>query len=97
MQGHPEQNDNTTDYYLANITTETNAVLANFSGTLDTLRGTKNPKGINVYQGNKKIVQGGCKGCHGNAQNADFSFITKDAPITDVDFINQPLLKSDQQ
>ena len=97
VQGHPVQNDNNTDYYLANITTETNMVLANFSGTLDTLRGTKNPKGINVYQGNKKIVQGGCKGCHGNAQNADFSFITKDAPITDVDFINQPLLKSDQQ
>lgn len=97
VQGHPQQNDNTTDYYLANIATETNAVLANFSGTLDTLRGTKNPKGINVYQGKNKIVQGGCKGCHGNAQVADFSFITKDAPITDVDFINQPLLKSDQQ
>jgi len=96
VQGHPVQNDNSTDYYLANIATETNAVLANFSGTLDTLRGGKNPKGINVYQGENKIVQGGCKGCHGNAQNADFSFITKDAPITDVDFINQPLLKRDR-
>jgi len=96
IQGHPAPNDNSTDYYLANIATETNAVLANFSGTLDALRGTKNPKGINIYQGNKKIVQGGCKGCHGNAQDADFSFITKDAPITDVDFINQPLLIGDR-
>jgi hypothetical protein len=96
VQGHPAQNDNTTDYYLSNIATETNAVLANFSGTLDTQNGTKNPKGINIYQGKNKIVQGGCKGCHGNAQDADFSFITKNAPITDVDFINQPLLIGNQ-
>lgn len=96
VQGHPVQNDNTTDYYLSNIATETNAVLANFSGTLDKTTGTKDPKGINVYQGKNKIVQGGCKGCHGNAQDADFSFITKDAPINMVDFINQPLLANEQ-
>ncbi|MFY0629574.1 MAG: hypothetical protein JXR05_04275 [Flavobacteriaceae bacterium] len=97
VQGHPVQNDNTTDYYLSNIATETNAVLANFSGTLDTQRGTKDPTGINVYQRRNKIVQGGCKGCHGNAQMADFSFITKNAPIKEVDFINQPLLIKNQK
>jgi hypothetical protein len=97
VQGHPQNNANTTDYLLANIVTETNAVLANFSGTLDTLRGTKNPNEINLYQRRNKIIQGGCKGCHGNAQDADFSFITKNAPIVDVDFINQPLLKEGQQ
>lgn len=97
VQGHPQNNANTTDYFLANIATETNAVLANFSGTLDTLRGTKNPKGINLYQGpNNKFIQGGCKGCHGNAQQSDFSFITQNAPIDFVDFINQPLLKPGQ-
>tara|TARA_R110000787_G_scaffold61198_9_gene138691 strand:- start:9515 stop:11089 length:1575 start_codon:yes stop_codon:yes gene_type:complete len=96
VQGHPQNNANSTDYFLANIATETNQTLRDFSGTLDTLRGTFNPTGINLYQGKKKIVQGGCKGCHGNAQDADFSFITKNAPITDVDFINQPLLKKNQ-
>jgi hypothetical protein len=98
VQGHPRnQNDGTTDYFLSNIVTETNQTLRDFSGTLDTLRGTFNPTGINLYQGDKKIVQGGCKGCHGNAQQSDFSFITQNAPITDVDFINQPLLKNPNQ
>jgi hypothetical protein len=60
------------------------------------LRGTKNPQQINIYQGKNRIVQGGCKGCHGNAQVADFSFITKDAPIKAVDFINQSLKDSEQ-
>ena len=63
---------------------------------IDTLRGIFNPQAINLYQGKKKIVQGGCKGCHGNAQKSDFSFITQNAPIVDVDFINQPLLKEGQ-
>jgi len=94
VQGHPQNNANTTDYFLANIVTETNQTLRDFSGTLDTLRGTFNPQGINLYQGKKKIVQGGCKGCHGNAQDADFSFITKDAPFDGKpDYVNQPLLK----
>ncbi|KGL63813.1 hypothetical protein [Polaribacter sp. Hel1_85] len=96
VQGHPQNNANTTDYFLSNIVTETNQTLRDFSGTLDNLRGTFNPQAINLYQGKKKIVQGGCKGCHGNAQDADFSFITKNAPIVDVDFINQPLLKEGQ-
>tara|TARA_R110001632_G_scaffold90844_1_gene194955 strand:+ start:4782 stop:6377 length:1596 start_codon:yes stop_codon:yes gene_type:complete len=97
VQGHPQNNANTTDYFLANIATETNQTLRDFSGTLDSNNGTFNPQAINLYQGKKKkIVQGGCKGCHGNAQDADFSFITKNAPITDVDFINQPLLKKNQ-
>jgi hypothetical protein len=96
VQGHPQNNANTTDYFLSNIATETNQTLRDFSGTLDNNNGTFNPQAINLYQGKKKIVQGGCKGCHGNAQDADFSFITKNAPITDVDFINQPLLKKNQ-
>ena len=97
VQGHPQNNANTTDYFLANVVTETNQTLRDFSGTLDTLRGTFNPQAINLYQGKNKIVQGGCKGCHGNAQDADFSFITKDAPFDGKpDYVNQPLLKSGQ-
>ncbi len=97
VQGHPQNNANTTDYFLSNIVTETNQTLRDFSGSLDNTNGTFNPTAINVYQGKKKIVQGGCKGCHGNAQDADFSFVTKDAPFDGVpDLINLPLLKSDQ-
>ncbi len=96
IQGHPQNNANTTDYFLSNIVTETNQTLRDFSGSLDNTNGTFNPTAINVYQGKKTYVQGGCKGCHGNAQDADFSFITKDAPFDGVpDVINLPLLKND--
>jgi hypothetical protein len=94
VQGHPQNNANTTDYFLSNIVTETNQTLRDFSGSLDNTNGTFNPTETNVYQGKKKFVQGGCKGCHGNAQDADFSFVTKDAPFGGVpDVINLPLLK----
>ena len=97
VQGHPQDNANTTDYFLSNIVTETNQTLRDFSGSLDNENGTFNPTSINVYQGKKKFVQGGCKGCHGNAQGADFSFITNDAPFGGVpDIINEPLLKKGQ-
>jgi hypothetical protein len=97
VQGHPQNNANTTDYFLSNIVTETNQTLRDFSGSLDNDNGTFNPTSINVYQGKKKFVQGGCKGCHGNAQGADFSFITNDAPFGGIpDFINEPLLKEGQ-
>lgn len=95
VQGKPQNNDNTTDYFLANIVTETNETLRDFSGTLDNDNGTFNPMANNLFQGNKTFVQGGCKGCHGNAQDADFSFITKNAPFEGTpDVINQPLLKT---
>lgn len=98
VQGHPQNNANTTDYFLSNIATETNQTLRDFSGSLDNTNGTFNPTAINIYQGKKKIVQGGCKGCHGNAQDADFSFVTKDAPFGGIpDLINLPLLKRDQK
>lgn len=96
VQGHPQNNANTSDYFLSNVMTETNQTLRNFSGTLNS-NGTFDPTKINLYQGEKVFVQGGCKGCHGNAQSADFSFITLNAPFEgEPDFINQPLLITDE-
>lgn len=94
VQGKLQNNDDTTDYFLANIVTETNQTLRDFSGTLDAENGTFDPTATNVYKHENQFVQGGCKGCHGNAQQTDFSFITKNAPITEPDVINQPLLKT---
>ena len=92
VQGHPQNNANSSDYLLSNVMTETNQTLRNFSGTLNA-NGTFDPTKINLYQAEKVFVQGGCKGCHGNAQKADFSFITLNAPFEgQPDFINQPLL-----
>lgn len=94
VQGHPQNNANTTDYFLSNIVTETNQTLRNFAGTLNNNTGLPDLTAINLYQGKKVFVQGGCKGCHGNAQDADFSFITKNAPFDgEPDFINQPLIE----
>lgn len=94
VQGRPENSDLNNDYFLANIVTETNEVLRDFSGTLDNDNGTFDPTATNLYKRKIPYVQGGCKGCHANAQDADFSFITKNAPFDGTpDVINQPLLK----
>ncbi len=98
VQGHPENSDLGNDYFLANIVTETNEVLRDFSGTLDNDNGTFDPTATNLYQGKVPYVQGGCKGCHANAQQSDFSFITQNAPFDGTpDVINQPLLKKSLQ
>ncbi|MEP5155277.1 hypothetical protein [Planktotalea sp.] len=70
VQGTPVYPEDTidTDYFLANITTETNEVLRSFSGTLDASNGTIDPNVPNLSQGASHFVMGGCKGCHGNAQ-----------------------------
>jgi hypothetical protein len=94
VQGPANGNQDTTNFLLANIVTETNEVLANFVGTLDGINGViKNPNGVNVHKGSKSYVQGGCKGCHGNSQSTDFSFITADGPFDGKpDVVNQPIL-----
>jgi len=94
VQGLANGTQDTTDFELANIVTETNEVLANFVGTLDGLNGViGNPNGVNVRRGNQTFVQGGCLGCHGNSQKTDFSFITANAPFEGLpDVVNQPLL-----
>ncbi len=95
-QGPASNNQDTTNYLLANIVTETNEVLANFVGTLDKTNGViANPNGVNVHKGSNSFVMGGCKGCHGNSQKSDFSFITADGPFDEVDVVNQPLLIQD--
>jgi len=114
VQGSPAypQNTSEVDYFLANITTETNEVLRSFSGILNNATGTIDPQVINLFHGSDSFVMGGCKGCHGNAQvgpaqlsgeapadqttlkASDFSFITQNAPITEPDAINQPLIKT---
>lgn len=93
-QGPANGNQDTTNFLLANIVTETNEVLANFVGTLDATNGViGNPNGVNVHKGRKFFVQGGCKGCHGNSQKTDFSFITANGPFEgEPDVVNQPLL-----
>lgn len=93
VQGRPENSGGDNDYLLSNIVTETNEVLRAFSGTLNTTLGTINPTAINLRQGTTAYVAGGCKGCHANAQDADFSFITKNAPIISPDVVNQSLKK----
>ena len=104
VQGMANGNQDTTDFLLANSVTETNETLANFVGTLDNINGViKDPKGANVHKGPQFFVQGGCKGCHGNSQKTDFSFITQNAPFYEnpnkakpdtvkPDVVNQPLL-----
>ena len=57
-----------TDYYLANLVTESNEILRSFSGTLDAEKGTIKPKNTNLRVGHMSYTGGGCKGCHGNAQ-----------------------------
>ncbi len=57
-----------TDYFLANIVTETNEALRSFSGTLNNNTGTINPQNTNLRKGQTAFTGGGCKGCHGNAQ-----------------------------
>ncbi len=113
VQGRATDPKNTSDsdYFLANIVTETNEVLRSFSGTLDNTNGTINPKVFNIHKGATTYTGGGCKGCHGNAQvgpapntvsspdqakASDFSFITQNAPFGAPDGINQPLFKEDQ-
>ena len=92
VQGRPENTGGSNDYLLSNIVTETNEVLRAFSGTLDQVHGTIDPTAVNLRQGNKQYVAGGCKGCHANAQVTDFSFITKNSPFDgDPDAINQSL------
>ena len=57
-----------TDYFLANIVTETNEALRSFSGTLDAKTGVIDPQNTNIRKGPTAYTGGGCKGCHGNAQ-----------------------------
>ncbi len=98
IQGPATNNQDTTDFFLANIVTETNEVLRSFSGTLDNDNGTIDPRAVNVRKGRKLFISGGCKGCHGNAQKGDFSFISVNAPFDGTpDAVNQALLKSDQE
>lgn len=114
VQGAATDSGNTsnTDYFLANVVTETSEILRSFSGTLDNTNGTINPTVFNIHKGSTTYTGGGCKGCHGNAQvgpapntvttqnppiASDFSFITQGAPITTPDGINQPLFKEDQK
>ena len=99
VQGAPSSEQDNDNFFLANIVTETNEVLQKFSGTLNN-NGTKNPHNTNLRVGAHTSVTGGCKGCHGNAQDADFSFITKNGPFNQdnikyspPDVVNQPLLK----
>ena len=96
-QGPANGNQDTTNFLLANIVTETNEPLANFVGTLDGVNGViGNPNGVNVHKGSKFFVQGGCKGCHGNSQKTDFSFITANGPFDgEPDVVNQPILIQD--
>ncbi len=96
VQGASSNDQQDDDFFLANIVTETNEVLRSFSGTLDNTNGTIDPTQVNTYVGTQSYINGGCKGCHGNAQvaGADFSFITLNAPFPEVDVINQPLLKT---
>lgn len=95
VQGPASNDQDTTDFFLSNLLVETNTVLSTFSGTLDTNTGTKDPRKSNIHQGTNKIIGGGCKGCHGNAQQSDFSFITQNAPFDGLpDVVNQPLRKS---
>ena len=61
-------NPSKSDYFLANIVTETNEALRSFSGTLNTDNGTINPQNTNLRVGTTALTGGGCKGCHGNAQ-----------------------------
>lgn len=111
-QATDPKNTSDSDYFLANIVTETSEILRSFSGTLDNTNGTINPKVFNIHKGTTTYTGGGCKGCHGNAQvgpapntvsnpsqaiASDFSFITQNAPIKTPDGVNQPLFKEDQQ
>ncbi len=94
VQGPASNDQDTTDFFLSNLLVETNTVLSTFSGTLDAENGTKDPRKSNIHQGTNLIIGGGCKGCHGNAQQSDFSFITQQAPFEGLpDAINQPLRK----
>ncbi len=70
VQGAATNPSNTdgTDYFLANLVTETNEILRSFSGTLDAENGTINPQNTNLRVGQTAYTGGGCKGCHGNAQ-----------------------------
>ena len=70
VQGAVTNPSNTdgTDYFLANLVTETNEILRSFSGSLDADEGTINPKNTNIRQATHAYTGGGCKGCHGNAQ-----------------------------
>lgn len=84
-----------TDYFLANLVTETNEVLRSFSGTLDNNTGTINPQNTNLRKGHEAFVGGGCKGCHGNAQVGPLVEKGKPAPnpstliASDFSFITQ--------
>lgn len=103
VQGAASDYADDIDFFLANVTTETNEVLRSFSGGLDMATGTIDPTQVNIYQGADTFVGGGCKGCHGNAQagvapptgvsggdgSFDFSFITANAPFDGTpDLIN---------
>lgn len=92
VQG-PASSKESPNYDLANIVTETNEILAKFSGSLNKYNGTIDPRAVNTWRGKERFVIGGCKGCHGNAQiaGADFSFITADAPFPEVDTANASL------
>lgn len=95
VQGPASNDQDTTDFFLSNLLVETNTVLSTFSGTLDASNGTKDPRKANIHKGKELIIGGGCKGCHGNAQQSDFSFITQNAPFDGLpDVVNQPLLKT---
>ncbi|MEO1263021.1 MAG: hypothetical protein AAFZ15_29705 [Bacteroidota bacterium] len=100
VQGPATESQDGNNFYLANIVTETNEVLRSFKGTLDNNTGIMNPSQANTRVGPHAIITGGCKGCHANAQDADFSFITKNGPFNQEnakysppDVVNQPLLK----
>ena len=70
MQGEATNSEDATsesEFALANLVTETNSVLRDFSGTLNA-DGTIDPNNTNIYKGTTEFIGGGCKGCHGNAQ-----------------------------
>ncbi len=66
-------------YYLANYVIESDATLADFSGSGQGKPFNDQP---NLYADGKHITVGGCSGCHGVAQaklGSDFSFISAKA------------------
>ena len=52
-------------YYMANIMVETNQVLQNFTGSVQTSLQTPPGTQINVYVNGAPFQMGGCQGCHG--------------------------------
>jgi len=84
VQGVPTDTEQSEDYYLANIVTESSVPgIQLFTGgqgiTNKELQIPRNQANVrDAKQGNKVVNQGGCLGCHGIAQTGsgfDFSFL----------------------